>query len=154
MSYPPIAEHEAAQMQLKWGEWKPIPRVSIHLPFGYAVSEDDPDTLVPVPLELEALEKAKTYREQGHSLRDLAEWLEQITGRKLSHSGLDKRIKSDRKRRARAQALRIWASNYKKAIEKAYEWDQKHSIYPDESFQRLLDPEYDPLGATRDLYDR
>jgi hypothetical protein len=154
MEYPLIAEDDAAQMQVEWGEWKPIPRVSKQIPFGYKVSEEDPDTLLPIELELEALEKAKLYKDRGHSLRDIANWIEQVTGRKISHSGLDKRIKSDSKRRARAKTLRIWASRYKEAIQKAYDWDQKHTACPEEFYKKLLDPDFDPGAFTKGLYGR
>lgn len=154
MDYPLIAEDECTQVQLEWGEWKPIPRISKHIPFGYVVSEDDPDTLLPVHLELEALEKAKVYKDRGHSLRDIAKWLEQVTGRKISHSGVEKRIKSDSKRRARAKTLRTWAARYKEAIQKAYDWDQKHGELPEEAYKNLLNPNYNPNEQVKGLYTR
>lgn len=154
MYYPNIAEDEAASLQLKLGEWKPIPRVSKTVPFGYEVAEEDPDTLLPIPLELEALEQAKVYRDRGHSLRDVAEWVEQVTGRKISHTGLQKRIKSDSQRRAKAKTLRMWAARYQEAIQKAYRWDQKHTGYPTELYERLLDPEFNIGSIGRGIYDR
>ena len=156
MTFPVIAEDEAAQLQLEWGEWKPIPRVSIYVPFGYKVSEEDPNTLEPIVLELEALEKAKKYRDIGHSLRDVASWVEEVTGRKITHSGLDKRIKSDSQRRSKAKTIRLWAKRYKEAIKKAYEWDQKHIGDCEEFYRNLLsdDPRYDPVECGKGVYNR
>jgi hypothetical protein len=143
MPTPSVPEDEAASLQMEWGEWKTIPKVSTIIPFGYETREDDPQTLYPVLLELEALEKAKEYRREGHSLRNIATWLEGVTGRKISHMGLDKRIKSDNQRRNKAATLRFWASKYQEAIQKAYDWDQKHTGLPEEFYKELLNPQFD-----------
>ena len=43
----------------KLGEWYPVVRVGRHVPFGYKQDENDEDLLIPIPEELELLEKAK-----------------------------------------------------------------------------------------------
>jgi hypothetical protein len=65
-------------------------RSSSTIPFGYILSED-PKFLEEVPTELEALEKIKPLiKDKTLSLREGAMWLEHITGRPLSHTGLKK----------------------------------------------------------------
>lgn len=146
-----ISADENLGLRLDINDWKPIPKISLNIPFGYEVKEDDPDTLYPVRLELEALEQAKQYRKQGYSLRETAEWLSSVTGRYISHMGLDKRIKSDKKRRTKAATLRAWAARYKEAIEEAKKWDQKHAgdlnIY-----ESLYDPDFDPREWGKGMY--
>ena len=99
-------------------EWLPIPRVSRVVPFGYIESPEDSGTLLPVPLELDALEKAKVHLKQ-FSTREVAQWLEQVTGRYISHVGLKKRVENERYRGKRAQVIRRWAKRYEEAISKA-----------------------------------
>ena len=43
------------------GEWYPIVRVGRHVPFGYKQDEEDDMILLPIPEELELLEKAKLF---------------------------------------------------------------------------------------------
>src|SRR5210317_1920190 len=74
------------------GEWYPIIRVGRHIPFGYKQDEDDPDLLIPIPEELELLEKAKLLL-QEYSIRNVAHWLSKQSGRYISHVGLDKRVR-------------------------------------------------------------
>ena len=45
-------------------EWRPIPRVSKTIPFGYKVNEKDTNILDPIDDELNALEQAKKYLKQ------------------------------------------------------------------------------------------
>jgi len=40
-------------------EYVPIPRLARTVPFGYKKDENDDSWLIPIPQELEALEKAK-----------------------------------------------------------------------------------------------
>jgi hypothetical protein len=150
-----FALSEEENLHLSGKEWKPLPRVSKTIPFGYAVTEGDPDTLVPVILELEALEKAKQYRTQGHSLRKVAEWLSRVSKRSISHVGLDRRLKVDRARRGKVATLRRWAAAYKEAILKVKEWDEKNNEDID-IWQSLFDPSFDPerWGATTPPRDR
>lgn len=100
----------------------PIPRLSRTIPFGYEVDESDPDVLQPIPSELKALEKAKKHLQQ-YSYREVANWLSTQTGRTISHMGLKKRIESEQSNKRRASTLRQWAERYKKALEKAEEYE-------------------------------
>jgi len=79
------------------GEWYPIIRVGRHVPFGYKQDEEDIDLLLPIPEELELLEKAKLFL-QEYSLRQVAKWLTQQSGRYISHVGLDKRVRIGRRK--------------------------------------------------------
>ena len=99
-------------------EWVAIPRIARTIPFGYKVEEDDPDVLVPIPDELELLEKAKNYLKQ-YSYREVANWLSKNSGRYISHVGLRKRVGVEQQRQNKAKSLRIWAEYAQKAVAKA-----------------------------------
>jgi len=99
-------------------EWLPVPRIARTVPFGYEVDPNDEDLLLPIPKELDHLEKAKAYLRQ-YSLRQVAAWLSTNTGRYISHLGLQKRIKHERQRKNKARSLRKWAEYAEKAIQKA-----------------------------------
>ena len=98
-------------------KWSPIPRIARTIPFGYALDEFDPDLLQPVPLELEALEKAKVHLKQ-FSLRDVARWLTEATGRHISQEGLRKRVDIDDSRRRKAAVIRDWTKRVEEAQKK------------------------------------
>lgn len=100
------------------GEWYPIIRVGRHVPFGYRQDEEDIDLLLPIPEELELLEKAKLFL-QEYSLRQVAKWLTQQSGRYISHVGLDKRVRIEEKRRRASSSYRKYAKKYKEASRKA-----------------------------------
>ena len=100
------------------GEWYPIIRVGRHVPFGYKQDEKDPDLLIPLPEELELLEKAKLFLRE-YSLRQVAKWLSQQSGRYISHVGLDKRVRIEEKRRRASSSYRKYAKKYKEAARKA-----------------------------------
>ena len=100
------------------GEWYPIIRVGRHVPFGYKQDEDDIDLLIPIPEELELLEKAKLFL-QEYSLRQVAKWLTQQSGRYISHVGLDKRVRIEEKRRRASSSYRKYAKRYQEASRKA-----------------------------------
>ena len=100
------------------GEYIAVPRIARTIPYGYKQSEEDPDILEPVVLELAALELAKGYVKQ-YSYRQVAEWLYTKTGRYISHTGLRKRLLNDRSRKSKAATLRRWAEYAEKAIAKA-----------------------------------
>ena len=78
--------------------WSRIPRVARTIPFGYEPDSEDPDFLLPLSEELEALEQAKKHLRQ-YSYREVANWLTKETGRYISHVGLKKRIQVERKRK-------------------------------------------------------
>lgn len=105
-------------------EYVKIPRLSRTIPFGYKVDEEDDGWLQPVPLELQALEKAKKYLKQ-YSSRQVAAWLTTVTGREISHVGLLKRIKSEQSQRRKSSTYRKLADGYEKALKKAQEYEER-----------------------------
>ena len=96
-------------------EWRPIPRVSKTIPFGYKVNEKDTNILDPIDDELNALEQAKKYLKQ-YSYREVAHWLSRTTERYISHVGLRKRIEHERKRKKTATTKRQWDKRLEEAI--------------------------------------
>ena len=105
-------------LQSESGEWYPIIRVGRHIPFGYKQDQEDPDLLIPIPDELELLEKAKKFL-QEYSIRQVAKWLSKESGREISHVGLYKRVRMEEKRRRAASNHRQYAKKYKEAARKA-----------------------------------
>ena len=99
-------------------EWIQIPRIARIIPFGYKINEEDKELLDPIPYELEALELARKYIKQ-YSLRQVANWLTNKTGREISHIGLRKRLLHERQRKNKARTLKRWSEYATKAIEKA-----------------------------------
>lgn len=105
----------------KGEEWLPVVKLGRTCPFGY---EDDPDNdrmLLPIVEELELLEEAKKLL-KDYSLRTVAEWLSQNSGRYISHVGLQKRVKQDQHRnRSEARLRTVYKELYEtaRAIEKA-----------------------------------
>ena len=73
------------------GEWIKIPRIARTVPFGYKLDENDSTVLIPIPLELEAIEQARNHVRQ-FSYRDVANWISTHTDRYISHTGLRKRL--------------------------------------------------------------
>ena len=98
----------ADELAISDGEWKPIPRVSRVIPFGYIIDPEDSSTLLPVEFELRALEEAKKHLKR-FSYREVANWLSSVTERSISHMGLKKRIEIEQSRRTKASALKNWA---------------------------------------------
>ena len=98
--------------------WKPVVRLGSHVPFGYRQDTDDRDILLPIPEELELFELAKKHLKR-YSYREVAAWLSTQSGRYISHVGLYKRVKLERKRKTEAATQRYLAQRYKEALEKA-----------------------------------
>lgn len=96
------------------GEWYPIVRVGRHVPFGYKQDEENELLLIPIPEELELLEKAKLFLKE-YSLRQVAQWLSNESGRYISHVGLDKRVRMEEKRRRASSNYRAYARKYEEA---------------------------------------
>ena len=107
-------------------EWLEIPRISRTIPFGYKLHEEDKDLLVPVIEELEALELAKEYLKE-YSYRDVSRWLSDRTGREISHIGLRKRIRIEKKRMSKAATYKTWLKKYQKALQKLEEIESKRT---------------------------
>ncbi len=107
-------------------EWKAIPRVAKTVPFGYRVDPENEHILRPVPIELDALAKAKQHLKQ-YSYRQVANWLSNFTGRNISHIGLMKRVKREKKRQNQARTLRVWAEYAEKAIQAAKKLEEERT---------------------------
>lgn len=105
-------------------EWGPAVRISKTVPFGYKEHPTDKRLFLPVPEELDALERAKVFLRE-YSLRDVADWLTKETGRYISHMGLSKRVKQDKLRRKRGATLAYYVGLYKEAIEAAIKVEQE-----------------------------
>ena len=104
-------------------EWMPIPRIARTIPFGYELDPEDKNLLKPIKIELDLLEQARKYVKQ-YSYRQVANWLSKNSGRDISHVGLMKRLKNERKRKNKAISLRKWADYAQKAIQKAEEIEE------------------------------
>ena len=98
--------------------WAIVPRIARTIPFGYYPDPEDPDLLIPNVRELEALERAKRHIRRGYSYRETAIWLEEVTGRTISHTGLKKRIDNDRIRVNRLESLKLQAKRIEEQIRK------------------------------------
>jgi len=99
-------------------EWLPVVRVGRIIPFGYLQDPTDCDILLPVPEELNLLEKAKKHLGQ-YSYREVAAWLSTTSNRYISHVGLMKRVELEQKRKREASNQRRLAEKYQEAIKKA-----------------------------------
>ena len=115
---------EADELALADGKWVSIPRISRVIPFGYEVDPENPDTLLPVPIQLEALEQAKKHVKR-FSYRDVANWITAVTGRSISHMGLKKRLEIERKRQNKARTLKGWANRLEAAKVRAETFEQE-----------------------------
>ena len=98
--------------------WNKIPRVAKTIPFGYEIDEEDDDFLVPIDIQLDALDKAKQHLKQ-YSYREVAAWLSTQSERYISHVGLYKRVKIEQQRKNEASTQRYLAQRYKEALQKA-----------------------------------
>tara|TARA_Y100001972_G_scaffold123400_1_gene170600 strand:- start:304 stop:723 length:420 start_codon:yes stop_codon:yes gene_type:complete len=107
-------------------EWMPIPRIARTVPFGYELDPEDKNLLKPIKIELDLLEQARKYIKQ-YSYREVANWLSKNSGRDISHVGLMKRLKNERKRQNKAISLRKWADYAQKAIQKAEEIEESRT---------------------------
>ena len=107
-------------------EWMPIPRIARTIPFGYELDPEDKNLLKPIKIELDLLEQARKYIKQ-YSYREVANWLSKNSGRDISHVGLMKRLKNERKRQNQAISLRRWADYAQKAIQKAEELEESRT---------------------------
>lgn len=100
-----------------------IPKLGRTVPFGYKEGVEE-GWLDPIPIELDALEKAKKHLKQ-YSLREVAAWLSKLTGRRISHVGLFKRIKDEQHRKRKSSTYRIIAKRYEEALRKAEEFEKR-----------------------------
>ena len=96
-------------------DWNRIPRVARTIPFGYEIDPEDEDFLVPISIQLDALDKAKQHLKQ-YSYREVANWLTKETGRYISHVGLKKRIQVERRRKKSATIKRQLTRRLEKTL--------------------------------------
>jgi len=143
-------------LQGELGEWYPVIRVGRHVPFGYEQDKEDDMLLIPIPEELELLEKAKKFL-KDYSVRQVAKWLSDQSGRSISHVGLYKRVRMEEKRRRASSNYRQYAKKYKEAARKSQKIEEerlggKHtkSLDADEGYIKLERGECCPFcGQTR-----
>ena len=64
------------------------------VPWGYKKSEHDPQLLEPIEEQLEALEQGLEYLKMS-SYSEVARWLTDYTGRRITPMGLWKRVETD-----------------------------------------------------------
>jgi len=95
-------------------DYRSIPRLARVIPFGYELDPEDNNMLLPIPFQLDALVQAKKHL-KNYSLREVATWLTNITGRSISHMGLKKRMEMERSRRTKASAAKMWLARAEKA---------------------------------------
>ena len=93
------------------------------VPFGYKQSEEDPDILDPIPVELDLLEKARKYVKSVF-VSPSSQLADTNSGRYISHVGLRKRLANERQRKNTAKSLRKWAEYAETAIAKAKEIEE------------------------------
>ena len=62
------------------------------VPYGYEISDEDPEFLIQNEDHMELIKKAKKFIENNCSYRETAQWLHRKTGRYISHVGLRKRV--------------------------------------------------------------
>lgn len=143
-------------LQGEKGEWYPIVRVGRHVPFGYKQDEEDEMLLIPITEELELLEKAKLFL-QDYSVRQVAKWLSDNSGRNISHVGLYKRVRMEEKRRRASSNYKQYAKKYKEASRKSQKIEEKRlggrntrSLTTDEDYIELERGECCPFcGQTK-----
>lgn len=109
-----------------------IPKLGRTVPFGYKDGVDE-GWLDPIPIELEALEKAKKHLKQ-YSSRDVSAWLSKLTGRTISHVGLLKRIKDEQSRKRKSATYRKLAKRYEEALRKAEEYEKRIGVKEDDPY--------------------
>lgn len=96
-------------------KWRRIPNKYRTTPFGYKISEEDPDILDPIPEELELLELAQKHLKK-YSYRAVADWLSEASGRYISHMGLKKRLERDRKNKSSLRGYYLAAQKLEKVL--------------------------------------
>jgi hypothetical protein len=107
---------------------KSRPNKTARIAFGYKASEEDPLVLVPDESVIPYLEEALSYLDNGHSLRNTADWLTEKTGRSISHQGLSKIWKSKREGEDKTPRVAQLAKDKKKRQPKTREEKQEAEL--------------------------
>jgi|TARA_R110000744_G_scaffold207948_2_gene326652 hypothetical protein len=97
------------------GEWVSLPKIARTIPFGYRLDEDNAKILRPIELELNLLHDAKKHLKM-YPYREVSNWLSTQSGRYISHVGLMKRVKNERRRKDKAHSYRVWAAYAEEAL--------------------------------------
>jgi len=63
------------------------------IPYGYEISDKDPEFLIQNEDHMELIKKAKKFIDNNCSYRETAEWLSHHTGRKLTGNGTKRSFK-------------------------------------------------------------
>lgn len=83
----------------RWKEHAPVKRISRQIPWGYDVSPDDPDLLIPDAAALKLLDVAeRAWLAKTSSQDDIAAWLSAKSGRPITRMGLKKRLNTGAKK--------------------------------------------------------
>jgi hypothetical protein len=69
-------------------ENKKRPNETAKIPYGYRASEEDPLVLVADDAIVVHVEQAMDYLDNGQSYREVATWLSETTGERISHQGI------------------------------------------------------------------
>jgi hypothetical protein len=133
------------QPDIKKKKYIDIPKLGRTIPFGYEASDQE-GWLSPIPVQLEALEKAKKYLRQ-YSLTKVAAWLSTTTGRYIDPSSLEFRIKNEQSHKRRSSTYRLLAKRYKEALEKAEKYERRvgcteDSYFATEHYREIRDSFY------------
>lgn len=94
-------------------EYKPMLRRARTIPFGYYVSEDDPQLLMPDLRILALLEAAeRAWKARTSTQEDIAAWLSAKSGVSITRIGLKKRLNiTEKKIRLRERRSAATAQN-------------------------------------------
>lgn len=114
-------------------EYVAIPKLSRVIPFGYEDDLENEGWLKPIPLQLDALEKAKKHINQ-YSFKELAAWLTTRTGRYISPSGFKRRVDSEQSHKRKATTYRKLAAKYEKALRQAEIYEEKTRNISDNTY--------------------
>ena len=106
-------------------EYVSIPRYrNSKAPFGYKIDEENEEWLLPIPLELEALEQAKKHLKQ-YTYKEVAAWLTTRTKRSITPAGLRHRINNEQSSKRKASTFRELARKYERALRQAEIYEEK-----------------------------
>ena len=109
---------------VNYPDWQPVVRLSKDVPWGYERDPNDPLILLPIPRELNQLERGKAFLGQ-FSLKEVSEWLSTQTGRYISARGLKARIDLEEKNRRRGRTYSLYAKKAAEAARRAKELEMR-----------------------------
>lgn len=98
--------------------WKPVVRLGRIIPWGYEQDPNDDMVLLPIPEQLDLLEKGKDYLKR-YPYQEVADWLYGESGRPITGEGLKQRIKREARGQRQAASYRYWQAQAEEAARKA-----------------------------------